>query len=249
MDKLTNLPDLFGFHIGNPLGLSPLVMLIIIFVLVCTMSVFNHQIRYRDGARFYPMLYTFFGLSLLAVFYYVFQANLPEVNGKPCVGWHCYASQVGGIGWAIVGVVLTTLVSFFIFIATMQIVAQVSVEAGMSLQEKRWKEWKWGLAIVLLGVCVTGITYEFSRSFAGWAMVATVVLTVAFTVFKIVRDTINCGKFLWALLIGVIFLLGTAASMTFFLDVIHACVYLVVFLAAFMARAKARKKKPAKSKK
>lgn len=34
MDKLTNLPDLLGLHIGNPLGLSPLAMLIIIFVLV-----------------------------------------------------------------------------------------------------------------------------------------------------------------------------------------------------------------------
>jgi hypothetical protein len=128
----------------------------------------------------------------------------------------------------------------------MQIVAQVSVEAGMSLEEKRWKEWKWGLAIVLLGVCISGITYEFARTFAGWVMVITVVLTVAFTIFKIVRDTLYCGNFFWALLIGLVFLLGTAASMALFLDVIHACVYLVVFLAGFMAQAKARKKKPKK---
>lgn len=249
MDKLTNLPDLLGIHIGNPLGLSPLAMLIIIFALVCTMTLFNHQIRYRDGARFYPVLYTLFGISLLAVFYYVFQADLPVVDGKPCIGWHCHASLVGGMFWAIVGIILTTVVSFGIFIATMQIVAQVSVEAGMSLQEKRWKEWKWGLAIVLLGVCVTGITYEFSRPVSGWTMVITAILTVAFTIFKIVRDTVYCGKFLWALLIGVVFLLGTAASMTLFLDVIHACVYLVVFLAGFMAQAKARKKSPKKAKK
>ena len=245
MDKLTNLPDLLGLHIGNPLGLGPWVMLIIICVLVCTMTLFNHQIRYRDGAKFYPVLYTLFGISLPAVFYYVFQSGLPMVEGKPCIGWHCYDSQVG-LFWAIVSIILTTVVSFGLFIATMQIVAQVSVEAGMSLQEKRWKEWKWGLAIVLLGVCVTGITYEFNRPVAGWAMVVTAVLTVAFTIFKIVRDTINCGNFLWALLIGIVFLLGTAASMTLFLSVIHACVYLVVFLAAFMAQAKARKKKPKK---
>lgn len=246
MDNLTNLPDLLGLHFGNPLGLSPLAMLIIIFVLVCTMTLFNHQIRYRDGARFYPVLYTFFGVSLLAVFYYVFQADLPMVDGKSCIGWHCHASLVGGMFWAIVGIVLTTVVSFGLFIATMQIVAQVSVEAGMSLQEKRWKEWKWGLAIVLLGICVTGITYEFNRPVAAWAMVITAVLTLAFTIFKIVRDTINCGNFLWALLIGIVFLLGTTASMALFLDVIHACVYLVVFLVAFLAQAKARKKKPKK---
>lgn len=78
MDKLTNLPDLLGLHIGNPLGLSPLAMLIIILVLVCTMTLFNHQIRYRGGDRFYPVLYTLFGISLLAVFYYVFQSCLPS---------------------------------------------------------------------------------------------------------------------------------------------------------------------------
>lgn len=246
MDKLTNLPDLLGLHIGNPLGLSPLAMLIIIFVLVCTMTFFNHQVRYCGKDQYYPVLYTFFGLSLLAVFYYVFQADLPQVEGKASIGWYCHASLVGGIVWAILGIILTTVVSFGIFIATMQIVAQVSVESGMSLEEKRWKEWKWGLAIVLLGVCITGITYELSRPVSGWAMAVTAVLTVAFTIFKIVRDTINCGNFFWALLIGVVFLLGTAASMTLFLDVVHACVYLVLFLAAFMAQAKARKKKSSK---
>lgn len=243
MNTLTNLPDLLSFHIGNPLGLSPLAMLIIIFAVVAVMTFFNHQIRYRDGGRFYPVLYALFGVSLVAVFYYVFQADLPKFEGNACIGWHCHSSLVGGVAWAIVGIALTTFVSFGLFIAAMQIVAQLSVEAGMSLEEKRWKEWKWGLAIVLIGVCVTGITYEFARPVAGWMMVITVVLTVAFAIFKIVRDTMNCGNFLWALLIGLVFLLGTAASMTLFLDVIHACVYLVLFLAAFMAQAKARKKK------
>lgn len=246
MDKITNLPDLFGFHIGNPIGLSPLVMLIIILVLVFVMTLFNHQIRFRDGGRFYPALYTLFGLSLLAVFYYVFQADLPMVDETPCIGWYCRPMLAGGLVWAIVGIILTTMVSFGIFIATMQIVAQVSVEAGMSLEEKLWKEWKWGLAIVLLGVSISGIGYAVNYTFAGWAMVVTAGLTVAFTIFKIVRDTINCHNFLWALLIGVVFLLGTAASMALFIEVVHACVYLVIFLAAYMARAKARKKVPAK---
>jgi len=246
MNTLTNLPDLLGLHIGNPLGLTPLVMLIIILVVVAVMAVFNHQIRYRDGGRFYPVLYTLFGVSLVAVFYYVFQADLPKIGDSACIGWHCRSSLVGGVTWAIVGIVLTTLVSFGLFIATMQIVAQLSVEAGMSLEEKRWKEWKWGLAIVLFGVAVTGITFEINKTTGGWALLITALVTVCFVIFKIVRDTIYCGKFFWALLIGMVFLLGTAASMSLFLEVVHACVYLIVFLVAFLSRAKARKKKPAK---
>lgn len=246
MSTLTNLPDLLGLHFGNPLGLTPLAMLIIIFVVVGVMTYFNHQIRYRDGGRYYPILYTLFGVSLVAVFYYVFQSDLPKIGDAACIGWHCRSSLVGGVAWAIVGIALTTLVSFGLFIATMQIVAQVSVEAGMSLEEKRWKEWKWGLGIVLLGVSVTGITFEINQSVGSWALLVTALATVTFVIFKIVRDTIYCHNFLWALLIGVVFLLGTAASMVLFLEVIHACVYLTIFLVAFLAMAKARKKKPAK---
>lgn len=246
MSTLTNLSDLLGLHIGNPLGLTPLAMLIIIFVVVAVMSVFNHQIRYFDGARFYPVLYTLFGVSLVAVFYYVFQVELPKIGDTACIGWHCRSNLVGSVAWAIVGIALTTLVSFGLFIATMQIVAQLSVEAGMSLEEKRWKEWKWGLAIVLFGVSVTGISFEIDQTVGSWALLVTALVTVAFVIFKIVRDTIYCGKFLWALLIGLAFLLGAAASMALFLEVIHACVYLTVFLVAFLASAKARKKKPSK---
>lgn len=60
-----------------------------------------------------------------------------------------------------------------------------------------------------------------------------------------VRDTIYCGKFFHALLIGLVALLGTAASMVFFLELIHAYFYLTIFLVAFLSRSKARKKKPA----
>ncbi len=245
MSTLTNLPDLLGLHIGNPLGLSPLAMLIIIFVVASVMTVFNHQIRYRDGGRFYPALYILFGVSLAAVFYYVFQADLPKIGETACIGWHCRSSLVG-MAWAVVGIVLTTAVAFCLFIATMQIVAQLSVEAGMSLEEKRWKEWKWGLGIVLFGVAVSAIAFEINRSVGSWALLITALVTVAFVVFKIVHDTLYCHNLLWALLIGVVFLLGTAASMALFLEVAHACVYLTVFLVAFLAMAKARKKKPAK---
>ena len=247
MDKLINLPDLLGFRIGNPLGLTPLAMLIVIAVVVAVMSVFNYQIRYRDGGRFYPVLYCLFGLSLLATFYYVFQAGLPAVDGVPCIGWFCRPEHAGGMAWVILAIVLTLFVSLELMNATMQVVAQLSVEAGMSLEEKRWKEWKWLLYIVLIGVSVSGVGYAINHTFAGWALAITAVATVAFVVFKVVRDTLYCGKFLPALLIGVVALLGSAASMVLFLELIHAYFYLTFFLVAFLSTAKARKKKPAKN--
>ena len=51
MNTLTDLPDLLGFHIGNPLGLTPLVMLIIILVVVAVMSELNHCIFSRAKAK------------------------------------------------------------------------------------------------------------------------------------------------------------------------------------------------------
>lgn len=38
MNSINNLPDLLGFRIGNPLGLSPLAMLVVVFVLVLAMT-------------------------------------------------------------------------------------------------------------------------------------------------------------------------------------------------------------------
>lgn len=102
------------------------------------------------------------------------------------------------------------------------------------------------MAIVLFFVSVTGIVFAINKTAGSWVFIIGTCATVAFVIFKIVRDTIYCGKFLWALLIGVAFLLGTAASMALFLEVVHACVYLIVFLVAFLSMAKARKKKPAK---
>ena len=99
--------------------------------------------------------------------------------------------------------------------------------------------------MVLFGVAVTGVSFEVNKTVGGWALLVTALVTVAFVIFKIVRDTIYCGKFLWALLIGVVFLLGTAASMALFLEVIHACVYLTMFLIVFLSMAKAKKRKTA----
>ena len=158
MNNIANLPDMLGWHIGNPLGLGGIAMLLIILVLVETMSVFDYFIRHRDKPQFYPVLYSLFGVSLLAVFYYAFQADLPTINNDvKCIGWFLYISKVG-IVWAILGFVLAIHVCYGLLNAMMQITAQLSVEGNL-IEGKPWKEWKGGLAVLFLGLAVSGITY------------------------------------------------------------------------------------------
>ena len=248
MNNVANLPDMLGWHIGNPLGLGSIAMLIIILVVVETMSVFNYFIRHRDKPQFYSVLYTLFGVSLLAIFYYAFQRELPTIhNDVQCIGWFLYNTKVG-IVWAIVGFVLATHVCYGVLNAMMQITAQLSVE-GHLVEGKPWKEWKGGLAVLFLGLAVSGITYAFNTSVAGWALVCTVAAIAVYCIVKVVFDTRRGGSFGYCLLLAVLFFLGAMAVTVIVTEVLHACVYLVVFLAAYLAQAKARKKKPAEKKK
>ena len=248
MNNIANLPDMLGWHIGNPLGLGSIAMLLIILVLVETMSVFDYFIRHRDKPQFYPVLYSLFGVSLLAVFYYAFQADQPTINNDvKCIGWFLYISKVG-IEWAILGFVLAIHVCYGLLNAMMQITAQLSVEGNL-IEGKPWKEWKGGLAVLFLGLAVSGITYAFNTTVAGWALVCTVAAIAIYCIVKVVFDVRRGGNFWFCLLLSVAFFLGAIAVTIIVTEVLHACVYLVIFLAAYLAQAKARKKKPATNKK
>ncbi|MBR3947110.1 MAG: hypothetical protein IKJ56_08450, partial [Bacteroidales bacterium] len=61
---VTNIPELLNLHRSNPLGINPLGLLIFIFIIAAFMELVNFQIRYRDKAKFYPILYTLFGITL-----------------------------------------------------------------------------------------------------------------------------------------------------------------------------------------
>lgn len=244
MENIFNIPDLLNFHIGNPLGLSPVAMLIIIFVLVMTMNVFNYLIRFRDQQQYYPVIYTLFAVSAVAIFYYGFQAGLPEVDGRATIGWFCYSSKVG-IGWAIVGVALAAVVAFGMLIAAMQISAQLAVEAKM-IEGKKWKEWKWCLGILMLGLTISGIGYGTSVSFAAWMMTITISLVTLFCIVKIIVDTVRNHNFPLNFLAGLAFFLGAVAATIVIVELLHSFVYILVLLITFLAQAKARKKKPSK---
>lgn len=243
---VTNLPDLLGWHHNNPLGISPLAQLIIIFVLVAVMEAFDYMIRHREKPQYYPVLYALLGVSVVAVFYYCFQNGLPLLTdsvqeNQPCIGWFCQPSIVGW-PWAIVGLIALTFVIYSLLCAVMQVAAQLSVEAGL-IEDKPWKEWKWALFIVLLGCAVVGISYYFNQAVSSWAFLAFNVLLVAFVIFKIVYDCIRCRNIFWSLLIGLTFLIGITATYMLTLECLRGLIFLLVLFMVFFSRAKARKKK------
>lgn len=254
---ITNLPDLLNLHHNNPLGISPIIQLIFIFVVVEVMNIFDYQIRNKDKQQYYPVLYILLGVSLAAVYYYCFQSGLKEVlvEGlqlkKPCIGWFCQ-HEVVGWGWAVVGIVMLTHVIYCLLCAVMQVSAQLSVEAKM-IEGKKWKEWKWALAILLLGVTVTGISYVnirtfISPEFSSWSFIIMVAALTLFSLFKIIADSIRCHNFLWGLLIGVTTFIGLIATMMLTLECLRGLLFFIVVLVIFFSKAKASKKKTKEAK-
>ena len=236
-----------NIHHGNPLGLSPLVQLLIIFVLVEVMDVFNNLIRYRDQQRHYPKVYVLLGLSLVAVFYYCFQSGMPILKegaamGQPSIGWFC---RPGNVGWplAILSWVLLSHVIYCLLNAVMQTTAQLTVESGF-VDNKPWKEWKWELGILLFGASVVAITWFIDVVVAAWIMLIVLLVLALFAIGKVVADTMRNHKFGWAILTALVFFIGAVAAYMLILEVLRGCIFLIVFFVVYFARAKARKKQP-----
>ena len=54
---MTNLPELFGLHHSNPLGLPPIAIPAFLLVLAVAMHVISHQIYYKQRRNLFPWLY------------------------------------------------------------------------------------------------------------------------------------------------------------------------------------------------
>lgn len=246
---IQNVADLLNLHHDNPLGLSPVLQLFIIFVLVEVMDIFDNLIRYRNKQQHYPKLYILLGLSIVAVFYYCFQSGLPVLKegltmGQPCIGWFC---RPGNVGWplAILSWVLLSHVIYCLLNAVMQATAQITVESGF-VENKPWKEWKWELGILLLGSSVVAITWFLDLATASWMLGIVLVALALFAIGKVVADTIRNHKFGFALLTAVVFFIGSVAAYMLILEVLRGFIFLIVLFIVYFSRAKARKKRPKK---
>ena len=248
---ITNIPDLLGLYHNNPLGLTHEAQLLIIFLLVEVMAVFNFFIRKRDKAQFYPIVYVLLALSLLAVFYYCFQTKLPEITlnmrdhsiHKPCIGWFCQ-HEIVGWGWAIVGIAALTHVTYSLLCAVLQVSAQLYVEANYA-EGKKWKEWKGILYALVFGIAVVGISSRSNYIFSSWVLCIVLALLILGVIIKIILDTKRMKKPLIALLIGVLFFIGVIATIMLILDCFRGLLFFVIIFLVVFISAKASKKKPA----
>ena len=240
---ITNIPDLINLHHSNPLGVNPLGLLIFIFIMAALMELVNFHIRYRDRSKFYPILYTLFGITLISIYYYCFMSDLPIVNRwgeKPCIGWF------GDWGLTILGLVGLVLVVYWMICAVMQVTAEMSVHAGLS-EGKKWKEWKWGTVVALAGLAASVIVYiaKASASACSWVLFGSQIVMILFCLVKMVLDCVRT-KSAWGVAIALVFFLGIEALIMLSIECMYgAIVFCVVILGAF-ASAKARKKMPKK---
>lgn len=243
---ITNIPDLLNLHHGNPLGISPLAQVIFIFVVVEVMAFFNFFIRNREKSQYYPILYSLFFVSLVSIYYYCFQSGLPmshdaDVNElQPCIGWFCQRDCVGW-GWAIVGLIVLVHVIYSLLCAVMQVAAQLTVEAKL-VEGKKWKEWKWALVMVMLGILVMGIFSFTNPVLSSWALLVLCIFIVCFVVGKIIADGVRCHNFLWSTLIGMTFLVGMVAAIMLSIECLRGMLFLFAFILTIFSTAKASKK-------
>lgn len=254
---ITNLPKLLDMHHSNPLGLPVVAQLIIILVLAVAMFTVNQLISYRGKQKLYPVLYTLLGLTLVATYYYCFidgsylrscsrieGTGFISVDFEPqaIIGWFCMPGIVGW-GTALISLVLITFVIYAILSATMQTVAELSVNGGMSMETKPWKEWKIAVFVMLIGTLATTAALFSNTKTSSWLLVVTEILLIGFVIYKIIADTRRTRGYGWGLLIGTIYFVAIQASMMLTLECLRGCVFFIILLAAFLTQAKARKKK------
>lgn len=254
---VANLPELFGMHHSNPLGLPVVAQLILIVVLAAAMFTVNQLISYRGKQKLYPTLYSLLGLTLVATYYYCFidasylrtgtcieGTGFRSVDFDPhaFIGWFCMPNIVGW-GKALVSLVLITFVTYAILSAVMQTVAELSVNGGMSLETKPWKEWKIAVFVMLIGALVTTASLYSSLVTSSWMLIVTEVLLIAIVIYKIIADSRRTHSIGWGLLIGFIYLVAIEACLMLTLECLRGCIFFIVLLAAFLTQAKARKKK------
>lgn len=246
---VTNIPDLLNWHHSNPLGIVPMVSLIFILVIVLIMAYVNYTIRYKGLSQNYPILYSLFGISMLAMLYYCFQGDLPTymLPGATVpdirIGWFVDPNIVG-LGWALLGVVLLSVVLYIMLSAIMQITAQISFVGGM--KDRKWKEWKSVIIAIMTFTLVSGISLALQYYlFAFWAMVAMLALTIVLVTVKAIVDCKRCKSPIYGIGGGIAFLIGLIPIEILTLECLNGFVYFAVVIIALLSIAKARKKKDA----
>lgn len=225
---MTNIPELLGLHHGNPLGLHPIVIPVLLLLLAIGMHITTHQIYYKERRTLYPLLYILAGVAVVATYYYCFSDDLPlfedyQLRRKEiCIGWFCQRSIVG-VAWSVIGVVLLTYTVYYFKTGLMQLLANLCDSMGM--EEKQWREWQIFFFVMLFGATVAGVVDEFAPIAGVWIMLAYLLLIVLLTLIKFVVDITRTHNVVRCLLAAVCFLIGIGAVTMLVIECIEGYIY------------------------
>ena len=228
---MSNLPELLSLHHGNPLGLHPIVIPIVLLLLAVAMNVTTHRINYRGKDNLYPLLYTLVGLAVVCTYYYCFSSDLPlfedrDLNRKEIsVGWFCQKDVVG-LGWSLLGELLLTYVVFCFMTALLQVVARMS--DLLDMEEKQWMEWQYIIFWMLFGASAAGVSDMFAPITGVWIMVVYQVVMLLMIIAKAVVDIIRTHNVGRPLLIALIFLVGVEAVTMLAVECIEGNIYIFI---------------------
>ena len=243
---MSNIPELLGLHHGNPLGLHPIAIPILLLMLAVAMRIVNTVIYKKERRKLYPWLYAMWWLSVAATYYYCFSGDLPlfedvDLGRKEIsVGWFCQR-QVVGLGWSLVGVALLSFVAYSMFNVLLHVIAHQSDRMGLT--EKQWREWNWIIITMLLGASVAGIADNFVPITGIWIMIAYHVVVFLMVLVKLVVDTMRTHLFWRCLLSAVCFLVVFEAVTMLAIECIEGCIYLFVPIVGLFFSADYRYKK------
>lgn len=243
---MSNIPALLGLHHVNPLGLHPIVIPIMLFVLAVAMRILYKYISKTDSRNLYPLLYALWWFAVAATYYYCFSGDLPLFEdtdlerSEICVGWFCQR-QVVGIGWSIVGVLLLSFTVYTMFSILLHVIAHQSDRMGLG--EKQWREWNWIVAVMLLGASAAGIADDLAPVIGIWIMIAYHLVVFVMVVVKLVVDTVRTRLFHRCLLSAVCFLVVFEAITMLTIECIESYIYLFIPIVGLFISADAHYKK------
>ena len=246
---MSNLPELLSLHHGNPLGLHPIAIPILLLILAVAMQFTTYRINHKDERKLYPLLYVLVGISVVFTYYYCFSDDLPlfediDLHRKEVsVGWFCQRAIVG-LGWSLLGEFLLTYVVFFFMTALLQLVARMSDMMGMA--EKQWQEWQYVNFVMILGASVAGVLDVFAPIAGVWVMIIYQLLMLIMIVAKTVIDIVRTHKVWRCLAIAFCYFIGIEAVTMLAIECIEGYIYVFLPVVVIFTMVSIRYKKSKK---
>lgn len=243
-----NFTEIFGALHDNPLGISPLFMVIFIFLAVEAMEFFSSEVRHKGKTHLYGLTVGLYAVSLLAIAYYGFMDpdaidryfnpdGSIDVAKSYYLAWFCYPRIVGW-GWTIFGVAALIHVVYCMLSVTLQFVRELMEKAGCEDSS----DWRGGVWIWLIGSLCWAVAYFFNKQeLAAWIIIVYLIVNVLYAVCSIAFYIVKGRKPLYTICAGVLFYVGMLYTMILAFECVRVTYAIVLPLLLLFNRARSYK--------